>query len=154
MGINIVYSSLLSRNGLFVRHMYNCLSFESYKVAACCCCNFSKVAKDNLTSEKRLNAGFSPISHVHRRFASSESNPTNKLPPLMDFPQLVWPSIIKSIRNFILTTFIVKPYLDRDFNFPDFLVGSKKAVEVRKCSVLCTANTLVIIGGFYKNIGG
>lgn len=48
----------------------------------------------------------------------------------MEFPQVVWPSIIKSIRNVILTTFIIKPYLDREFNVPDFVKGSKKAVEV------------------------
>ncbi|GLV40614.1 uncharacterized protein CBL_04416 [Carabus blaptoides fortunei] len=48
----------------------------------------------------------------------------------MEFPEIVWPSIIKSLRNFILTTFIIKPYFDRDFNLPEFVAGSKKAVEV------------------------
>ncbi|KAJ8958648.1 hypothetical protein NQ318_016373 [Aromia moschata] len=57
--------------------------------------------------------------------------PANKLPQLMpNLPKIVWPSLIKSIRNFILATFIIKPYLDREFNLPDFVAGSKKAVEV------------------------
>lgn len=47
-----------------------------------------------------------------------------------DFPKIVWPSFIKSIRNFILATFIIKPYLDKEFTLLDFVKGSKKAVEV------------------------
>ncbi|CAH1163606.1 unnamed protein product [Phaedon cochleariae] len=56
--------------------------------------------------------------------------PSNKLPPLSPDFRIVWPSLIKSIKNFILTTFIIKPYLDRDFNLSDFVSGSKRAVEV------------------------
>ncbi|KAJ8935399.1 hypothetical protein NQ314_012817 [Rhamnusium bicolor] len=47
-----------------------------------------------------------------------------------NFPKVVWPSLIKSFRNFILATFVIKPYFDREFNLPDFIAGSKKAVEV------------------------
>lgn len=68
---------------------------------------------------------------IQSRFFSEESGPpSNKLPQLMpDFPKLIWPSFIKSIRNFILATFIIKPYLDKEFTLPDFVTGSKKAVE-------------------------
>lgn len=69
----------------------------------------------------------------HSRCFSNENSdpPTNKLPPLLpDQPIVVWPSLIKSIRNFILSTFIIKPYLDREFSLPDFVSASKKAVEV------------------------
>lgn len=68
---------------------------------------------------------------IQSRFLSEESGPpSNKLPQLMpDFPKLVWPSFLKSIKNFILATFIIKPYLDKEFILPDFVTGSKKAVE-------------------------
>lgn len=56
--------------------------------------------------------------------------PSNKLPELMEFPKIVWPSMFKSMRSFFLTTFIIKPYLDSEFNLPDFVEGSQKAVEV------------------------
>lgn len=75
-------------------------------------------------------------NHIQSRFLSEESGPpSNKLPQLMpDFPKIVWPSFIKSIRNFILATFIIKPYLDKEFAIPDFIAGSKKAVEAsRNC---------------------
>lgn len=68
------------------------------------------------------------VSEVQVRSYSGSSS--NKLPQLMpDFPKIVWPSLIKSIRNFILATFIIKPYLDKEFTLPDFIIGSKKAVE-------------------------
>lgn len=70
---------------------------------------------------------------AQKRWFSEEKSgpPSNKLPQLMpDFPKIVWPSLLKSLRNFILATFIIKPYLDREFNLPDFVAGSKKAVEV------------------------
>lgn len=71
--------------------------------------------------------------NVPARCNSTESGPpAKKLPTLMTYPEIVWPSIIKSLRNFILTTFIIKPYFDRDFNLPDFVAGSKKAVEVKQ----------------------
>lgn len=72
-----------------------------------------------------------------RWFSEEKSGPpSNKLPQLMsNFPKIVWPSLFKSIRNFILATFIIKPYLDREFNLPDFVAGSKKAVEVGSNSI-------------------
>lgn len=71
--------------------------------------------------------------------------PSNKLPPLMpDFPKIVWPSLLKSIRNFILATFIIKPYFDKEFNLPDFVAGSKKAVEVGIILSLETSATFYI----------
>lgn len=76
---------------------------------------------------------------TQRRYCSNQSDdgnrsgpPAVKLPALMQFPEIVWPSLIKSIRNFILATFIVRPYLDRDFNLPDFVGGAKHALEVSK----------------------
>lgn len=104
----------------------------SKRIAPCSCC-YSTVP--DLTSKRKQQQSPTQQNTVFdacRRFFSAESGPpSNKLPPLMNFPQIIWPSIIKSIRNFILTTFIIKPYMDREFNIPDFVDGSKKAVEVR-----------------------
>uniref|UniRef100_A0A2M3ZJG9 Putative c2orf47 protein mitochondrial n=1 Tax=Anopheles braziliensis TaxID=58242 RepID=A0A2M3ZJG9_9DIPT len=49
---------------------------------------------------------------------------------LMDFPQLVWPSVVKTVRNFIMVHFIIRPYFDRDFHLPDFVIGAKQALQV------------------------
>lgn len=52
------------------------------------------------------------------------------LPPLMSFEEVIWPSIIKSIRSFIFVHFIIRPYLDEDFVVKDFQLGAKQAVQV------------------------
>lgn len=72
----------------------------------------------------------SPDVVQKRNYCTSEG-PLRRLPPLMKFPEIVWPSLWKSLRNFILTNFIIKPYFDREFNLPEFISGTKKAVEVR-----------------------
>ncbi|KAG8232772.1 hypothetical protein J437_LFUL012912 [Ladona fulva] len=65
-----------------------------------------------------------------RIFSSGDGPRPKGLPPLMNFPQIIWPSIFKSIRNWILCNTIITPYFDREFNLPDFIAGSKQAVEV------------------------
>ncbi|KAL1501961.1 hypothetical protein ABEB36_007182 [Hypothenemus hampei] len=70
---------------------------------------------------------------LSRRWYCQENGPPahpKKLPPLMNMPLMVWPSVLKSLKNLILTTFIIKPYFDNEFTLPDFVQGSKKAVEV------------------------
>ncbi|ENN71524.1 hypothetical protein D910_07281 [Dendroctonus ponderosae] len=67
------------------------------------------------------------------RFYCQDSGPpapSCKLPPLMDFPNIAWPSVFKSLKNLIFTTLIIKPYMDAEFSLPEFVQGSKKAVEV------------------------
>ncbi|KFB46547.1 AGAP009891-PA-like protein [Anopheles sinensis] len=59
----------------------------------------------------------------------SSHPPKRKLPMLMDFPQLVWPSVIKTIRNWIMVHFIIRPYFDREFSLPDFVQGAKQALQ-------------------------
>ncbi|XP_023016726.1 m-AAA protease-interacting protein 1, mitochondrial [Leptinotarsa decemlineata] len=66
-----------------------------------------------------------------RFFSDDKIKPPSKFPQLMpETPIFVWPSLFKTIRNFILATFIIKPYFDKDFNLKDFVDASKKAVEV------------------------
>lgn len=102
------------------------------RIAPCACCYSNVPSRDDTRLTSKRPRDRSRLADACRRLFSSESGPpSNKLPPLMSFPQIIWPSIVKSVRNFILTTFIIKPYMDREFNIPDFVVGSKKAVEVR-----------------------
>lgn len=49
---------------------------------------------------------------------------------LMDFPLIIWPNIIKTIKNWIYTTLIIRPYLDPEFNLTAFVEGSKLAAAV------------------------
>lgn len=49
-----------------------------------------------------------------------------KLPKLMDFPEVTWPSVFKTIRNWVLANFIIMRYFDNEFNLGDFIIGSKK----------------------------
>ncbi|CAH1954992.1 unnamed protein product [Acanthoscelides obtectus] len=87
----------------------------------------------NITSKKWFTYNGRCIAFIQKKFYCEESSspPSNKLPPLMpDVPKIVWPSLLKSIRNFILATFIIRPYFDNDFSLSEFVLGSKKAVEV------------------------
>lgn len=96
------------------------------------------LSKQNLTSNDRYkndkNTLFKnkiTVNNISKRgYCNTEGPPVRRLPPLMKFPEIVWPSLFKSLRNFILTHFIIKPYFDREFNLPDFVSGTKKAVEV------------------------
>lgn len=79
---------------------------------------------------------FTNVGHLHNMWLSC-SHPycTDRagkppLPKLMDFPEVTWPSFFKSIRNWILSQFIIMRYFDNEFSLPDFVIGSKKAVEV------------------------
>lgn len=45
---------------------------------------------------------------------------------LMEFPQTIWPSVIYTIKNWILATLIIRPYMDRDFSLDEFSRGAKK----------------------------
>ncbi|XP_035781134.1 m-AAA protease-interacting protein 1, mitochondrial-like [Anopheles albimanus] len=87
---------------------------------------------------------------VQIRWHSTDEHqhPTRKVKKpltLMDFPQLVWPSVVKTIRNFIMVHFIIRPYFDRDFHLPDFVIGAKHALQVVS-SALAGAETKQLEG--------
>lgn len=82
------------------------------------------------------------MTRLTRFFSTSTKNHTNQdsqtpqrqgrtLPALMDFPEITWPSILKTIKNFIFVNLIIRPYFDRDFALQDFIDGSKQALNVR-----------------------
>lgn len=85
------------------------------------------------THNRYLQRQASALVKPCERCFCQESGPpasSKKLPPLMNFPVVVWPSLFRSFKNLILTTFIIKPYFDVEFSLPEFVQASKKAVEV------------------------
>ncbi|VVC86891.1 m-AAA protease-interacting protein 1, mitochondrial [Leptidea sinapis] len=53
-----------------------------------------------------------------------------RLPQLMEFPPIVWPSLINFIKNWMFANFIIRPYFDREFRLAEFVEASKHAVQV------------------------
>lgn len=56
----------------------------------------------------------------------------NELPRLMDFPEIIWPSALNTIKNWITVQFIIRPYFDSEFQIKDFIYGAKQALQVRE----------------------
>jgi hypothetical protein len=67
---------------------------------------------------------------INRWYSDGRGHPREKLPTLMNFPEIVWPSVIKTFRNWILTNILIKPYFDQEFGLPDFILGSKQVYAV------------------------
>lgn len=53
-----------------------------------------------------------------------------KLPQLMEFPPIVWPSLLKFIKNWMFANFIIRPYFEQEFSLNEFIEASKHAVQV------------------------
>ncbi|ALC42368.1 CG3776 [Drosophila busckii] len=54
----------------------------------------------------------------------------NSFPRLMDFPEIIWPSALNTIKNWITVQFIIRPYFDNEFQIKDFIFGAKQALQV------------------------
>lgn len=67
---------------------------------------------------------------IQRRNYSDEKTEVRKLPQLMEFPPVVWPSFVKFIKNWMFANFIIRPYFESEFNLREFIEASKHAVEV------------------------
>ena len=119
---------------LLLKYLRRNVTYKDFKLPVQYAC--STFISNNITSKfhfsgKDVGSRKNNVAEVHRRYCSSNSGPpSTKLPPLMQFPEVVWPSLIKSFRNFILSTFIIKPYFDKEFSVPDFVQGSKMALQV------------------------
>lgn len=93
----------------------------------------SITALSGTTSSAQLQ---SPLQQQQqRKYCSSannefESRKPKRLPELMAFPKIVWPSIIKSVKNWILVNLIIRPYFDKEFNISDFSSGTRHALQV------------------------
>lgn len=79
-----------------------------------------------------VHHGLLPV--IYRKYSTNGANEdhrqNNKLPTLMEFPKIIWPSLLKTIKNWILVNFIVRPYFDQEFNMPNFVFGAKQALQV------------------------
>lgn len=80
-----------------------------------------------------VHHGLLPVSY--RKYSTNGANEDHRqtneqLPTLMDFPKIIWPSLLKTIKNWILVNFIVRPYFDQEFNMPNFVFGAKHALQV------------------------
>lgn len=76
--------------------------------------------------------GLLPV--IYRTYATNPTNEddrqSNKLPTLMEFPKIMWPSLLKTIKSWILCNFIIRPYFDQEFDMPNFVNGTKHAIQV------------------------
>lgn len=71
------------------------------------------------------------IPAIHRGYSTNQTNEEKRLlPTLMDFPKIIWPSLLKTIKNWITVNFIIRPYFDQEFNMPNFVNGTKHALQV------------------------
>lgn len=123
-------------NYVISSHIPRTLLMDNVKLAACSCSlrlmhSITSTSNRQQTKQVPLNrTDRSQIDYTKRWCSVNTGPPSNKLPPLMNIPQVVWPSVFKSLHNFILSTFIIKPYFDREFSLADFVLGAKKALEV------------------------
>jgi len=123
-----------------LRSLY-CLSANSLK------CNASKI-----THKSPMNVGFftklrfgeeripsKPLTVIAKRFFNSQEN-KNPM-KLMDFPYLIWPHPIKSIKN-LLFGVLIRGYFDPSFSRTEFLRGAEMAI--------CNVSSSIQNGQFEK----
>lgn len=48
----------------------------------------------------------------------------------MEFPEIIWPSALNTLKNWITIQFIIRPYFDSEFQLKDFIFGAKQALQV------------------------
>ncbi|KAL3288888.1 hypothetical protein HHI36_003333 [Cryptolaemus montrouzieri] len=120
---------------------------NNFKINKQCYCTF--ISQKNVLYKNMNRHQFNVLNGQTWNFSTepnkNEELPNNKLPPLMQFPKLIWPSLGKSIKNFFLTNIIIKPYMDNEFSLPEFILGSKKAVEVVS-NKLSTGEVKTLVG--------
>ncbi|XP_041675859.1 m-AAA protease-interacting protein 1, mitochondrial isoform X2 [Drosophila eugracilis] len=89
----------------------------------------------HLQTKSTLSACKGQLAGARRSFAllpqeqESRESP-NRLPRLMDFPEIVWPSALNTLKNWITIQFIIRPYFDSEFQLKDFIYGAKQALQV------------------------
>ncbi|CAG9122241.1 hypothetical protein JYU34_020462 [Plutella xylostella] len=79
---------------------------------------------------RQLPAITSTCPVIQFRNYSDDRVETRRLPQLMEFPPIVWPSFIKYIKNWMFANFIIRPYFDQEFSLNEFIDASKFAVQV------------------------
>lgn len=81
----------------------------------------TSVCPDNKRPFLRCNAG--AVSSTECRSYCKDYRPFPEVP---EFPPVVWPSLLKSIKALLYTYLIIKPQWDKDFNLSDFSKNSRK----------------------------
>lgn len=134
-------------------HRQNFLKLYAGATAACThCASFSyQCAKtpqlsphgSPMCADKTLLRYSAPAlcAHAVRRCSSRSENNFN----LMKNSHIVWPNVILTIKNWIQTIFIIKPYLDATFNQREFLDGAKQAM---------TYVSVLMANGDFKSLEG
>ncbi|XP_059487339.1 m-AAA protease-interacting protein 1, mitochondrial [Neocloeon triangulifer] len=100
------------------------------RILSCSVRSFSLLRTSSLLS-KRIGTQ-SLLSPEARNVAPNTSRgycDERPSPKLMEFPQVLWPSIFKVIKNWIMAKFVITPYFDRDFDLREFGEASQQAVE-------------------------
>lgn len=75
-------------------------------------------------------AKFNFLNQKNYSTNSDDDERKKKPSTLMDFNPVLKPEVMLTIKNWILTKFIIQPYLDCDFTMKDFTVGSKQALSL------------------------
>ncbi|XP_012277237.1 uncharacterized protein LOC105697999 [Orussus abietinus] len=65
---------------------------------------------------------------VQCRNFTTEPEPRTELRYLVEEPAITLPNVFYALRNLLLTHFIIKPFMDKDFNIQDFKNGAIEAV--------------------------
>ncbi|XP_017149883.1 m-AAA protease-interacting protein 1, mitochondrial [Drosophila miranda] len=73
---------------------------------------------------------FASVPQEENKKEQETRSDRNHLPRLMDFPEVVWPSVLNTIKNWITIQFIIRPYFDSEFQLKDFIFGAKQALQV------------------------
>jgi hypothetical protein len=85
-------------------------------------------------------------SHIRsRHYCDDGSSKPMPIPRLMEFPQFLWPSIFKVVKNWIMAKFVITPYFDNEFDLNDFGDASRKVNEIMKSQLDLT---LIYISSF------
>lgn len=85
---------------------------------------------DGIRNKTALRAPLITSTNIFRRDYCDERVETRRLPQLMDFPPIVWPSILNFVKNWMFSNFIIRPYFEQEFSLYEFIEGSKHAVQV------------------------
>lgn len=120
--------------------------------------NITSIQRHYWTSKQT----FHNVSRTNQYSTSAQDNEPphprrTNLPQLMSFPKIVWPSVFKSIKNWIMINFIVRPYFDNEFNLAEFTTGAKFALQVMRIITVNCSNShsikysLFILGNILKS---
>lgn len=118
------------------------LSYRCSSTSQSCLLLSTSVA--DRTRQKRPAPSLCAVQPVRR--CSSRSNGGFDL---LRNSHIVWPNVILTIKNWLQSVFIIKPYLDATFNQHEFLDGAKQALTC--VSVLMASGDFKAMEGLVTN---